>query len=201
MLQLAELQAKISSKKANRQDIQSLARSSAALEETTKEIEALRETKRAIEIANPEKDIQKTSKRLKALNDELSSVLEQLQKKLSSGLVQAIESATREIVNVGNLPQPTKGQLVIEKQALASEKEARKASEVGRLKRQKAQQANTLPPLYVDAVQSVARIVTGQNLPAEKIPTVVPSAEVAGRGDYLTASNTYRIRPDLYQKL
>ncbi|WP_414755551.1 tape measure protein [Anabaena sp. CCY 9910] len=192
------LQAELAKPDASVENIQKLQKTATA---TAKALDLYK-----IEIANPEKDIEKTTKRLKALNDDLAATLEQLQTKLSSGLVAAIESATREIVNVGNLsqipqPKPTKGQLAIERQALASEAEAKKAAQLQQVKQLKAQQANNLPKLYVDAVQSVSQLVTGQKLAPELIPNIVPSNEVEGRGDYNAQRNTYRIRPDLYQQI
>lgn len=159
-----------------------------------------------LEISDPAKEIEKLNQKLANGNAALAKNIQELQTRLTQAIPALFREASQEVVKVGNLneiPQnrPSTGQLAIEKQALASEQEARKALELKKLKEQKAESTKNLPKLYVDAVQSVSRIVTGKNLAPEKIPNIVPSAEVAGRGDYSAKSNTYRIRPDLYKQL
>ncbi|MBD2437361.1 tape measure protein [Nostoc sp. FACHB-110] len=159
-----------------------------------------------LELADPAKEIDKLNQKLANGNAVLAQNIQDLQARLIQAIPALLREASQEVVKVGNLneiptPSPSKGQLAIERQALASEKERQKTLELERLKQQKAQQVGTLPKLYVDAVQSVSRIVTGKNLAPEKIPNIVPSSEVAGRGDYNAGLNTYRIRPDLYQQL
>lgn len=159
-----------------------------------------------LELADPAKEIEKLNQKLANGNAVLAQNIQDLQARLIQAIPALFREASQEVVKVGNLneiPQasPSKGQLAIERQALASEKEKQKALEIERLKQQKVQQVGALPKLYVDAVQSVSRIVTGKNLAPEQIPSIVPSSEVAGRGDYNAGLNTYRIRPDLYQQL
>jgi tape measure domain-containing protein len=159
-----------------------------------------------LEISDPAKEIEKLNQKLANGNAALAKNIQELQARLTKAIPALFRDASQEVVKVENLneiPQasPSKGQLAIERQALLSEQETRKTLELKKLKEQKAESTKNLPKLYVDAVQSVSRIVTGKNLEREKIPNIVPSAEVAGRGDYSAQSNTYRIRPDLYKQL
>lgn len=159
-----------------------------------------------LELADPAKEIEALNKKLANGNAALAKNIQELQARLIQAIPALFRDASQEVVKVGNLgdipqPSPSKGQLAIEGQALKAQQEARKAAQIQQLKQQKVQQVETLPKLYIDAVQSVAKIVTGQKLTPDKIPNIVPSSEVAGRGDYSAQSNTYRIRPDLYQQL
>ena len=160
------------------------------------------------ELGSPVAEFHRLAKDLKAVEPLLDGALQDIGSKLESTLPERIASATREVVDVGNLdkiPQakPTLGQQVIDQEAVQREKERRNAAKKQEVKQLKSQRAEQLPALYVDAVQAVSRRVTGENLPLDKIPSLVPSdmGGIAAKGRYTAKTNTYEIKPELYQQI
>jgi tape measure domain-containing protein len=198
----AELDQAIASPDATSEQVKKLQKRSAA---ASKALDLYK-----LELADPAKEIEILNQKLANGNAVLAQNIEELQSRIIKAIPSLFREASQEVVKVSNLnevPQtsPTKGQLAADRQAIAAENERRKALEIKALKNQqaeqKASQIASLPKPYVDAVQAVSRIVTGKDLEKDKIPNIVPDSQIAGRGQYSAQSNTYKIRPDLYEQL
>ncbi|MEH2201180.1 tape measure protein [Nostoc sp.] len=141
-----------------------------------------------LEISDPAKEIEKLNQKLANGNAALAKNILELQTRLTKAIPALFNDASQEVVKVANLNQ-------IPGTTVAIEKDSRQKQESEKLR------VSKLPKLYVDAVQSVSRIVTGKNLEIDKIPNIVPSDQVRGKGHYDAQVNTYRVRPDLYKQI
>ncbi|MEH1777122.1 tape measure protein [Nostoc sp.] len=144
-----------------------------------------------LEISDPAKEIENLNQKLASGNAALAKNIQELQARLTQAIPALFRNASQEVVKVGNL-----NEISLAPSAKNQALELRQKQ-----KQQRIGAVDKLPKLYVDAVQSVSRIVTGKDLEKDKIPNIVSSDKVQGKGHYEAQSNTYRIRPDLYKQI